>query len=61
MEGIGKKTQDRIRILLTTGRLEQYEDLKKLLPPGVAELMRIPTIGPVKTRILWETLRIFLY
>eukprot|EP00026_Physarum_polycephalum_P005673 Phypoly_transcript_05708.p1 GENE.Phypoly_transcript_05708~~Phypoly_transcript_05708.p1 ORF type:complete len:615 (+),score=95.81 Phypoly_transcript_05708:46-1890(+) len=58
VEGIGKKTQDRIRILLTTGRLEQYEDLKKLLPPGVAELMRIPTVGPVKTRILWETLHI---
>ena len=41
-EAIAKKTAE----LVTTGKLNYYEDLKAELPPGITGLLAIPGIGP---------------
>lgn len=44
--GIGKTLADKIEELLDTGKLQFYEKLKKEVPPGVLELLKVPNIGP---------------
>jgi DNA polymerase (family X) len=47
-EAIAKKTAE----LVTTGKLNYYEDLKAELPPGITSLLAIPGIGPKTARKL---------
>lgn len=44
--GIGKAIADKVCELLDTGVLSFYERLKVRVPPGVLELLRVPSIGP---------------
>jgi DNA polymerase IV (family X) len=54
---IGKKLQAKIREMAATGRLEQYAELvRQELPPYAADLMRVPGVGPVTARRIYETL-----
>jgi DNA polymerase (family 10) len=46
IEGIGKSTADKIRELLTTGRVEKLEALRQKHPRGVVALLRIQGLGP---------------
>lgn len=58
VKGIGQAIEAKITTLVTTGRLPYYEELKKAVPPGVVELMRIPGLGPKKARLLHAQLGI---
>jgi DNA polymerase (family X) len=49
--GVGEAISRKITELVTTGRLEYYENLRAGFPPGISTLLDIPTIGP-KTALL---------
>jgi len=56
--GIGEALAEKITQLVTTGRLEAYEELRRQVPEGVLEIMTIPSVGPKKARALWKELGI---
>ncbi|HEX3628679.1 MAG TPA: DNA polymerase/3'-5' exonuclease PolX [Verrucomicrobiae bacterium] len=53
-EGIGKK----IKQLVETGKLDYYVELKASIPPGLAEMLEIPGMGPKKVKTLHDQLKI---
>ncbi len=58
IKGIGKGLSENIVALYKTGKLPLFEELKKTLHPGLAELVRIQGVGPKKAVILFEKLAI---
>lgn len=56
--GVGKALEEKITELITTGRLEYYEALKKEIPEGVVAMLAIPSFGPKKARVVWKELGI---
>ncbi|MCS6850564.1 MAG: DNA polymerase/3'-5' exonuclease PolX [Gemmataceae bacterium] len=56
--GIGETLRDKITTLVTTGHLPFYEELKAKFPPGLLELLRLPSLGPKKVKALYEQLGI---
>jgi len=56
MKGIGEALSQHIAELVTTGRLQLYEDLKNSVPPGHLEMLRIPGLGPKKIKALYDKL-----
>jgi len=58
INGIGQHIAERIKKLVDTGSLKFYEDLKKTVPPGLVEMLAIPTMGPKKIKYLFNNLGI---
>ena len=58
LKGIGEALQKKITELITTGRLQYYEDLKASIPAGHLEMLKIPGLGPKKIKNLHENLGI---
>jgi DNA polymerase (family X) len=56
--GIGETLREKITILVTSGALPFYEDLKKQTPVGLVEMLRLPGVGPKKVKFLYEQLKI---
>jgi DNA polymerase (family 10) len=56
--GIGDTLRDKITTLVTTGSLPFYEELKKKVPAGLLEMMRIQGLGPKKVKALHDQLGI---
>ena len=56
--GVGEAIATKIDELLRTGRLEYLEQLKKEVPPSLAEWMRVPGLGPKKIAMIHQTLRV---
>jgi len=56
--GVGEAIADKTDELLRTGHLEYYERLLKEVPPGVVEIMRLPSLGPKTARRFWTELGI---
>ncbi|HYD85449.1 MAG TPA: DNA polymerase/3'-5' exonuclease PolX [Opitutus sp.] len=56
VKGIGDALGQKISELQTTGKLEFYERLKASVAPGLVELLEIPSLGPKKIKVLFETL-----
>ena len=56
--GIGETLRDKITILVTTGKLPFYEDLKAKTPPGWLQMLRLPGMGPKKVIALSDQLGI---
>jgi DNA polymerase (family 10) len=54
--GIGKATAAIIEELVRSGSSRYLEDLRKQYPPGIFELMRVPSLGLKKIGLLYETL-----
>lgn len=52
--GVGKAIADKIRELLTTGRLEFYEKWQAEVPLSLLDIMRINGVGPKKARLFRE-------
>ena len=50
IKGIGDALQKKITELVTTGRLQYYEDLKAATPPGLVAMLDIPGLGPRRSR-----------
>src|ERR1022692_1263636 len=49
--GIGETLRDKITLLVTTGKLPFYDDLKAKTPPGLFVMLKLPGVGPKKVKI----------
>ncbi len=56
--GIGKKLAVAIGQILSTGTFAEYEEAVAAFPPSVAEVMKVPSVGPVRARMLYEQLHV---
>ena len=54
--GIGSSIAEKIKEIVTTGKLKFLDDLKKQLPPSLPELLSIEGIGPKKVKLFYEKL-----
>ncbi|HZJ17324.1 MAG TPA: DNA polymerase/3'-5' exonuclease PolX [Chthoniobacteraceae bacterium] len=54
--GIGKAIAEKIGLLVTTGKLDYYENLRAEFPPGVFEMFELQGLGPKKIKAVWEKL-----
>jgi DNA polymerase (family 10) len=54
--GVGKAIAEKIDELLNTGKLGFLEKLKAEIPPGLAELLPVQSLGPKKIALIWKTL-----
>lgn len=58
VRGLGETLVEKITVLVTTGKLEFFEDLKAKTPPGLVEMLRIPGLGPKKIKAIHDQLAI---
>jgi len=58
LPGFGEALVEKVTALVKDGRLKYYEDLKKKVPHGLLEMIRIPGLGPKKAKSLYEHLKI---
>ncbi len=56
--GIGQDLSEKIKEIVKTGKSKFYEDLKKTIPEGLLELLKIPSVGPKTARLLYDRLKI---
>ena len=56
--GIGKDLAAKIHEFLETGKVSKHEELKKEIPAGVLDLLRIPGLGPKKAKLLYDKLHV---
>ncbi len=56
--GIGKDLTGKIHEYLATGKVAKHEELKKEIPAGVLELLRVPGLGPKTAKLLYEKKKI---
>jgi DNA polymerase (family 10) len=54
VDGVGKAIAEKIDELLSTGELEFLEKLEGEVPPGLAELLQVPDLGPKKVALFWK-------
>jgi DNA polymerase (family 10) len=56
--GVGEAIAEKIDELMRTGKLQFLEKLKKEVPPGLAEWLKVPGLGPKKVGMIWNALKI---
>jgi DNA polymerase (family X) len=56
LPGIGVDLGNKIREIATSGSSELLERLRRGLPAGITELLRLPGLGPKRVRMLHDTL-----
>ena len=56
--GVGEAIAEKIDELMRTGKLQFLEKLKKEVPPGLAEWLKVPGLGPKKVGMIWKALKI---
>jgi len=54
--GIGSAIAEKIKQLVETGTITQLEQLKKELPPGLLDMLKIPELGPRRVGDLYRHL-----
>ncbi len=56
IDGIGKKTADKILEFVTSGDIEEHKELREKVPAGLLDVLAIPGVGPKTAKHLWEEL-----
>jgi len=56
--GVGEALAKKIEQFLHTGKVDEYEKMKKEMPEGLADLVSVPGLGPKKAYRLYRELRI---
>lgn len=56
--GIGADLAGKIAEIVKTGRLKDYEELKKQVPEGLTQLLTVPWLGPKTAKLFYEKLKI---
>jgi len=56
IHGVGEAIAEKIEEYLRTGSISYHERLKREIPPGLVELMRLPGLGPKTARRFWVDL-----
>ena len=54
--GIGKSIHEKIVEIVKTGKCQSLEELKKKIPPGLTELLKLEGLGPKKVKLLYDGL-----
>lgn len=57
-DGIGKDLARQIEQIVQTGQHEQLSELKKQIPSGVIDMLRIPGVGPKKVAVFFNELNL---
>jgi len=58
LTGIGKDLAGKITTILDTGDLPLRQELRAQVPPGLRDLLNVPSLGPKRAQILYQQLRI---
>jgi DNA polymerase (family 10) len=58
VKGIGAGIAKQVLELLETSKLKLYDGLKRDIPPGLVEMLKIPKLGPKKIKYLYGSLDI---
>ncbi len=58
LPGIGADLADKIREMVRTGSLSALEEIETRVPPSLADLLRVPGLGPRKVRAIHDALGI---
>lgn len=58
LKGIGTSSAEKIREILTTGKISQLEKLLEKTPEGVVEMLQIKGMGPKKIYTIWKEMEI---
>ncbi len=58
VKGIGSGIAEKIQKLIESGHLPEYETLKRAIPEGLIEMLKIQGMGPKKIKAVWEKLGI---
>jgi DNA polymerase (family 10) len=58
IHGIGETLQEKITVLVQSGSLPFYEELREKTPPGLVEMLRLPGVGPKKVKAIYDQLGI---
>ena len=58
IDGIGKDLAEKCRVLVANGELPQLQKLLVQIPRTVLDLLRIPSLGPKKAKVLYQELGI---
>jgi DNA polymerase (family 10) len=58
IKGVGKGTVAGIEEYLETGKMGRYEEARKSIPKGLAELLSVPGLGPKTIGLLWHELNV---
>jgi DNA polymerase (family 10) len=56
IKGIGEGLAEKISELTQTGKLKYYEDLRRSLPEGLVQMLRIQGLGPKRIKVLYDRL-----
>lgn len=56
LEGIGKSTAAKISEYLSGGKITKLEDLRKEVPRGLLEMLKVQGLGPATIRLIYEKL-----
>lgn len=58
LPNIGKDLGAKIKEIVQTGTTEKLESLRKSLPPGLVQLLKLPHLGPKRVKLLYQELDI---
>ncbi len=58
IKGIGQALSEKISVLVTTGSLPFYEELKSSIPEGLLSMLKIPGLGAKKVKIIHKNLSV---
>lgn len=58
ISGVGKSIAEKIKEIVSTGKLSFLEDLRASLPRGLTEMLKIEGLGPKKVRLFYDKLNI---
>lgn len=56
--GIGKNIAAHIKEFAETGRVKEHDELRKKLPAGLLEMVKIPSLGPKRVKMIYRRLGI---
>jgi len=56
--GVGKDLEEKIKEIVSTGKLNYLDELKRDIPEGLIEMLSVPGIGPKTAKVLYEKLDI---
>lgn len=56
--GVGERLAKKIVEYIETGKIREYERVKRMIPAGVEEMMHIASLGPKKAMRLYQELKI---
>jgi DNA polymerase (family 10) len=56
ISGIGERSQQKIEEYLLTGKISTHQELLHKVPTGLADLLKIPSMGPKTVTMAWKQL-----